>query len=109
MHIDEIIFPIALCELDTGLKGFYPFDDDHPLTLTHMTLKTLGGQVSLTPLRLPQHAPAVLKVQGVEMSELITALKPKQFAMSGRVSGELPLLLDDASQLIPAVGLPAII
>ncbi|MFT4466126.1 MAG: YdbH domain-containing protein [Sodalis sp. (in: enterobacteria)] len=84
MHIDEIISPIALRELDTGLKGFYPFDDVHPLTLTHVTLKTLGGQVSLTPLRLPQHAPAVLKVQSVEMSELITALKPKQFAMSGR-------------------------
>lgn len=101
LHIDEIISPIALRELDTGLKGFYPFDDDHPLTLTHMTLQTLGGQVSLTPLRLPQHVPAVLKVQGVEMSELITALKPKQFAISGRVSGELPLLLDDATQLIP--------
>lgn len=101
LHIDEIISPIALRDLDTGLKGFYPFDDDHALTLTHMTLKTLGGQVSLTPLRLPQHAPAVLKVKGVEMSELITALKPKQFAMSGRVSGELPLLLDDATQLIP--------
>ncbi|WP_050747634.1 intermembrane phospholipid transport protein YdbH family protein [Sodalis glossinidius] len=69
--------------------------------MTHVRLNTLGGKVTLTPLRLPQHAPAVLKVQGVEMSELITALKPKQFALSGRVSGELPLLLDDPTQVIP--------
>lgn len=101
LHIDEMVSPIPLRELDTGLKGFYPYDDAHPLTLTHVRLNALGGKVTLTPLRFPQHAPAVLKVQGVEMSELITALKPKQFALSGRVSGELPLLLDDPTQVIP--------
>ncbi|MBT9433203.1 YdbH domain-containing protein [Candidatus Sodalis endolongispinus] len=101
LHIDEVVSPIPLRELDTGLKGFYPFDDAHPLTLTHVRLNTLGGKVRLTPRRLPQHAPAVLKVEGVEMSELITALNPKQFALSWRVSGELPLLLDDPTQVIP--------
>ena len=54
----------------------------------------LNGHISLSALRLPQHDATVLKLDKVDLSALFTALKPKQFAMSGRVDGELPLFLN---------------
>ncbi len=95
LHIDRVETPVMLTNLAVGVRGYYPYDDHWPLTLTGMNMETLGGSVYLTPLRLPQRDAALLKVKSIEMSQLITALKPKQFAVSGRVSGELPLQLED--------------
>lgn len=95
LHIATLTSPIAVSDIDTGLQGYYPWDDQHPLRLTHVRMQALGGNISLSPLRLPQRETALLQIHSIEMSELITALKPKQFAMSGRVSGELPLSLND--------------
>ena len=60
----------------------------------------LNGHISLSALRLPQHDAAVLKLDKVDLSALFTALKPKQFAMSGRVDGELPLFLNHPKWLV---------
>ncbi|NDL62359.1 YdbH family protein [Enterobacteriales bacterium SAP-6] len=95
LRIDSITTPVALNNLAMGLQGYYPYDERRPLTLTGVDVDTLGGSIHLTPLSLPQRDAAVLSVKSIEMSELITALKPKQFAISGRVSGELPLHLND--------------
>ncbi|WP_413738826.1 YdbH domain-containing protein [Sodalis sp. RH21] len=96
LRIDSVATPVALNNLVVGLRGYYPYDQRRPLTLTGVDVDTLGGSIHLTPLSLPQRDAAVLKVDSIEMSQLITALKPKQFAISGRVSGELPLHFDDA-------------
>ncbi|MGL4858378.1 MAG: intermembrane phospholipid transport protein YdbH family protein, partial [Enterobacteriaceae bacterium] len=44
-----------------------------------------------------QHQPAVLQLQQIDLSELITALQQKQFALSGQINGALPLYLQDAN------------
>ncbi len=51
-------------------------------------------------LRMPQHDPALLRVDNISSSELISAVNPKQFAMSGPVSGALPFWLDNEKWII---------
>ncbi|TCV99846.1 YdbH family protein [Biostraticola tofi] len=91
LHIDKVATPVALNQVNIAVKGYYPFSHQRPLVLTRLDTHMLGGQVSLTPLSLPQQAAAILSIDSIEMSELITALKPKQLAISGRVSGQLPI------------------
>jgi hypothetical protein len=50
-------------------------------------VETLGGKITMQQLRMPQHDPALLRVDNISSSELISAVNPKQFAMSGPVSG----------------------
>lgn len=94
LNIDSITTPVALNTLSMGLEGYYPYSARRPLTLTGMAVNALGGNITLSPLSLPQRDAAMLRLKSIETSELITALKPKQFALSGRISGELPLHLD---------------
>ncbi|WP_413722815.1 YdbH family protein [Sodalis sp. RH24] len=100
LRVATIITPVTLNNLAIGLQGYYPYDERRPLTLTGVDVDALGGKIHLTPLSLPQRDAAVLSVKSIEMSELITALKPKQFALSGRVSGELPLHFSDRAGYI---------
>jgi len=86
--------------ISADLQGSFPFDERNPLTLSHVDMDLLDGHLGLSALRLPQHDAAVLKLDKLDLSMLFTALKPKQFAMSGRVSGELPLYLDNPQWLI---------
>ncbi|MGU0057439.1 intermembrane phospholipid transport protein YdbH family protein [Enterobacter hormaechei] len=51
-----------------------------------------------------QHDPALLRVDNLSSSELISAVNPKQFAMSGPVSGALPFWLDDESRSFEMAG-----
>ncbi|XNM65386.1 YdbH domain-containing protein [Escherichia coli] len=51
-------------------------------------------------LRMPQHDAALLRLHHISMSELVSAVNPKQFAMSGPVDGALPLWLNDSKWII---------
>lgn len=86
--------------ITADLQGTYPYSEAHPLTLSNVGLDILNGHVSLSALRMPQHDAAVLKLEQIDLSALFTALKPKQFAMSGRVNGELPLYLNHPKWLV---------
>ncbi|WON78663.1 YdbH family protein [Serratia sp. UGAL515B_01] len=86
--------------ISADLQGAYPFNEMHPLTLSHVGMDTLNGHISLSALRLPQHDAAVLKLAKIDLSVLFTVLSPKQFAMSGRVDGELPLYLNHPEWLV---------
>ncbi|WP_154898704.1 YdbH family protein [Serratia ficaria] len=86
--------------ITADLQGTYPYDEGAPLTLSNVGVDALNGHISLSALRLPQHDAAVLKLDKVDLSALFTALKPKQFAMSGRVDGELPLYLNHPKWLV---------
>jgi len=65
-----------------------------------VTLDLLGGHVSMPALRMPQREAARISLRQIDLSRLVTALKPKQFAMSGKVNGELPLWLSNPQWLI---------
>lgn len=73
--------------ITADLQGDYPRTEDNPLLLTNVKVETLGGKITMQQLRMPQHDPALLRVDNISSSELISAVNPKQFAMSGPVSG----------------------
>ncbi|RPD97835.1 YdbH family protein [Candidatus Pantoea deserta] len=100
LRIGEITNQFAMQNIRADLQGYYPWHEAQPLTLQNVSLDLLGGEVSLPALRLPQHEAAKLRLRDISLSKLVTALKPKQFAMSGKVNGELPLWVNNARWLV---------
>ncbi|WP_037383295.1 YdbH family protein [Serratia sp. DD3] len=90
----------AIQNITADLQGNYPYSEANPLTLSNVSLEMLNGHISLSALRMPQHEAAVLKLDKIDLSELFTVLNPKQFAMSGRIDGELPLFLNHPQWLV---------
>ncbi|WP_392454609.1 YdbH family protein [Edwardsiella piscicida] len=100
LRIDRLVNQFDLRKIRADLQGYYPYDEASPLTLSDVTADMLGGEVGFSSLRLPQHQPTLLRLHNIELSELITALKVKQFALSGKVDGELPLYLHNPQWII---------
>lgn len=100
LRIAEVKNQFALQNITADLQGHYPWQERQPLTLSNVNLDLLGGHVSMPGLRLPQHQPARISLRDIDLSRLVTALKPKQFAMSGKVNGELPLWVNNPHWLI---------
>lgn len=100
LRIKKINNQFLIHDVTAQLQGSWPWQESEPLTLSNVSLALLGGTLSLQQLRLPQHQPAVIRLREISLSELITALKPKQIAMSGRINGELPLWLDNSAWLV---------
>lgn len=86
--------------ITAALQGFYPHTERNPLRLTNVGVDILSGRISIPSMNFPQKEPAVLTLKGVDLSELFTILKPKQFTMSGKVNGELPLYLNHPEWLV---------
>ncbi|SFD00076.1 Dicarboxylate transport [Pragia fontium] len=89
-----------MSNITADLQGYYPHSDRYPLRLTNVGVDMLKGHVGMQELRIPQKNPAMLTLKAIDLSELFTILKPKQFTMSGRVDGELPLFLNHPEWLI---------
>ncbi len=100
LRIAEVKNQFALQNITADLQGHYPWQERQPLTLSNVNLDLLGGHVSMPELRMPQHQPARVSLSEINLSKLITAIKPKQFAMSGKVNGELPLWVNNPQWLI---------
>ena len=100
LRIKEIKNQFAMHNITADLQGNYPWSERQPLTLSNVSVEVLGGQLSMAQLALPQHQAATVRLQGIDLSELITAIKPKQIAMSGRINGALPLWLNHSQWLI---------
>ncbi|TPV38969.1 YdbH family protein [Pantoea deleyi] len=100
LRIAEIKNQFAMQNIRADLQGNWPWSEAAPLTLQDVSLDLLGGQITLPALRMPQHEPARVSLRQISLSKLVTALKPKQFAMSGNVNGELPLWLNNPRWLV---------
>ncbi|MCW2485326.1 YdbH family protein [Candidatus Symbiopectobacterium sp. NZEC127] len=100
LHIDKLVSVFTMQDIHLALQGAYPFGEDHPLILSQAEMGVLGGRVSLSALRWPLRDPVLFTVEGVDLSELVTALKIKQFALSGKMSGVLPLDFTDPNKMI---------
>ena len=100
LRIGEITNQFAMQDIRADLQGYYPWNEAQPLTLQAVSMALLGGKVTLPALRLPQHEAATLSLRDISLSKLVTALKPKQFAMSGRINGELPLWVNNPRWLV---------
>ena len=100
LRVREVNNLVKLENITADLQGTYPWSERAPLTLSNLGVDTLRGHISMSALRMPQHDPAVLKLQKINLSELFTALKPKQLAMSGNINGELPLYVNDPHWIV---------
>ncbi len=100
LSVGNITNQIQMKDITASVQGYYPWSENRPLSLSDVSISLLDGQLSLSQLRLPQHQPAILKASNISLSRLITALHPKQVAMSGRIDGELPLLVSDPQYIV---------
>ncbi|MDC9593008.1 YdbH family protein [Xenorhabdus sp. IM139775] len=82
------------------LLGYYPATDTQPLKLTNVNVDILDGKLEMGQLQIPQKEAAVLRFNKLNLSKLFGVLKVKQMAMSGKISGELPVLLNDERWII---------
>ncbi|MBE8595086.1 YdbH family protein [Xenorhabdus sp. BG5] len=82
------------------LLGYYPATDERPLTLTNVNVDMLDGKLAMDQLQIPQKEAAVLRFNKLNLSKLFGVLKVKQMAMSGKIYGELPVLLNDKRWII---------
>lgn len=81
LHIDKLVSVFTMQDIHLALQGAYPFSERNPLILSQAEMGVLGGRVSLSALRWPLRDPVLFTVEGVDLSELVTALKIKQFAL----------------------------
>ena len=100
LRIAEVVNQVTARNITADLQGDYPWSEDNPLLLTNVSTDILGGKITMQQLRMPQHDPALLRVQNISSSELISAVNPKQFTMSGPVSGALPFWLENEKWII---------
>ncbi|WP_437610882.1 YdbH family protein [Erwinia sp. V71] len=100
LRIKEIKNQFSIANVAADLQGHYPWSEQQPLRLTDVSVDLLGGKLMMAQLALPQHQAATIQLRDIDLSELITAIKPKQIAMSGRVNGALPLWLNHPQWLV---------
>ncbi|MGJ0579156.1 YdbH family protein [Xenorhabdus bovienii] len=100
LRVNEIKGLFGMQNVTADLLGFYPPTETQPLTLSNVNVDMLDGKLGLDKLQLPQKQAAVLRFDKLNLSKLFGVLKVKQIAMSGRISGELPLLLNDKNWII---------
>lgn len=100
LRIAQVNNVFAMTDIRLDLQGFYPYSERWPLVLSQAEMHALRGRIGLSALRWPLRDTAWFTLDGIELSELFTALKVKPFAMSGRVSGGLPLNFADPATLI---------
>jgi hypothetical protein len=100
LRIAEVVNQVTARNITADLQGDYPWSEHNPLLLTNVSTDVLGGKITMQQLRMPQHDPALLRVNNISASELISAVNPKQFAMSGPVSGALPFWLENEKWII---------
>jgi hypothetical protein len=100
LRIAEVKNQVTSTNITADLEGWYPWSEAQPLTLSDVSVDILGGKLRMQQLRMPQHDAALLRLENISSSELITAVNPKQFTMSGRVNGGLPLWLNHPQWII---------
>lgn len=100
LRIGEVQNQVVAKNITTDLEGWYPWSEAQPLTLSHMSVDILGGKILMQQLRMPQRDAALLRLQDISSSELISAVNPKQFTLSGRITGALPLWLNHPQWII---------
>ena len=100
LRIGEVVNQVTAKNLSADLQGSWPWSESEPLQLSNVSVDILGGKVTMQQLRMPQHDPALLRLQQISSSELVSAINIKQFAMSGAFNGALPLWLNNDKWII---------
>ncbi|MTD39624.1 YdbH family protein [Erwinia sp. CPCC 100877] len=91
LRIEEIESQAVARKLTADLQGWYPWSEERPLLLSDVSVDLLGGSLLMKQLRMPQRDPALLRLHNISSSELVSAVNPRQLALSGRIEGALPI------------------
>ncbi|PHM60198.1 YdbH family protein [Xenorhabdus ishibashii] len=100
LRINAIKGLFDMQNVTADLLGYYPATDEQPLMLTNVNVDMLDGKLAMEQLQIPQKEAAVLRFDKLNLSKLVGILKVKQMAMSGKISGELPVLLNHERWII---------
>lgn len=100
LRIDKLVSVFNMQDIRLDLQGYYPYSERRPLILSQAEMGIMRGKISLSALRWPVRDTVLFTLDHIDLSELVTALKIKQFALSGRVSGVLPLDFNNPQRLI---------
>ena len=73
LRIAEVINLVTAKNITADLQGRYPWTEEEPLLLTDVSVDVLGGNVLMKQLRMPQHDPALLRLN-ISSSELVSAV-----------------------------------
>ena len=83
------------------IAGAWPWSAGDPLRIEGLTVRVLGGEATLDQLRLPQRGqPATLRLRGIQLDQVSALYGDAVVSLSGTVEADLPLHLDDATQLV---------
>lgn len=74
LRIAEVINLVTAKNITADLQGRYPWTEEEPLLLTDVSVDVLGGNVLMKQLRMPQHDPALLRLNNLSSSELVSAV-----------------------------------
>lgn len=100
LRIGEVKNQVIAQNITADLEGWYPWSEDRPLALSDVSVDILGGKILMQQLRMPQRDAALLRLQNISSSQLVSAVNPKQFTLSGPISGALPLWLNHPQWII---------
>ncbi|EKT62712.1 YdbH family protein [Providencia burhodogranariea] len=100
LRIKQLTNLFELTDIRADLSGTYPPTESMPLNLSEVGFNLLGGEVKLDLLRWPQQQAATIRLHQIDLSQLFTILKVSQFAVSGKVDGELPFYLDNPESIV---------
>ncbi|MDR5617767.1 YdbH family protein [Arsenophonus sp.] len=101
IRIKQVKSLFDMRNITADLYGYYPASAKFPLVLRAVNVDLLGGAVRLAKLRWPQIAPAILTIDRIDLSQLLTRLiTTTQVAMSGKISGQLPFFLNNPDWIV---------
>lgn len=100
VNIDELDNGIQLRHISVKLQGHYPWHRQQPLSLTHLHVDLLGGELEVDKFSLPQHTPAFLRLNQIELSKVLALLQYNQLEMVGKVNADLPFWIENSPCII---------
>ncbi|MGR6981340.1 YdbH family protein [Testudinibacter sp. P27/CKL/0425] len=91
---------VRLKNVSLQVQGHYPYSRKMPLSLSRLHLELLGGELNVSKFSLPQHNPAFLRLNNIELSEVLELLQYNQLEMSGKVNANLPFWIENSDCII---------
>lgn len=92
--IAEMKQGLPIYDIHLNIDGYYPYSASKPLNLSKLTMQLLGGNLMVERLSLPQRDPAYLKLENIDLEQIMSLMQYQQIDLKGRASAVLPFWLD---------------
>lgn len=91
---------VKLKNVSLQLQGHYPWTRKQPLSLSKLHLNLLGGELDVDKFSLPQHNAAYLRLNNIELSEVLDFMQYNQLEMTGKVNAKLPFWIENSPCIV---------